>query len=39
MVASTRVFDLDPENPFDLSSCGGTDTGLIEHTYTQGAQI
>lgn len=35
-IAGTRIFDL---AGFDLSSCGGTDTGLIESSYTDGARI
>jgi len=34
-IAGTRVF----APGFDLSACGGTDLGLIEHTWEQGARI
>lgn len=34
-LASTRIF----APGFDLSACGGTDTGTIQHTWQQGARI
>lgn len=34
-IASTRIFD----PSFDLSACGNTDTGTIQHTWQQGGRI